>query len=453
MSPASSAASAGLLPRYLPVLPGGAADSGVPATPLPAPATGAALTEVAESSPEDARRALAAATRARTDGWAWAGGADRARHLLPLADALEEEVRPMALACSVTSGRPLRASEADAGAVPDLAFGAAGWADKLAWTPAGRSPVGVVTVVADWRATPSALAVAVVTALACGNAVVLRPRPAAAPLAHLLAGTAGRAGLPAGLLTVLPGSRPATDRALWAGSGAVAAWGTRAGLHALRVELAEAGAALSADPDVLGVDVVLGEVVDAGALAAAVARDGFGALHRRAGSLVLAPPGVVEDLVGRLETAADGLRMGDPLDPATDVGPLPAPELAAAAVAAVGVPAPASLPAGGWWCPPGVQRILSRRPVAPPPGPVVGLRPAATAEAVAADLARYAADAAVEVRLWGGGAASAALLARVDGVRSVTCADGADGAPGRPPGPAGALPPGDVLARLGAFRA
>ncbi|PPK97683.1 acyl-CoA reductase-like NAD-dependent aldehyde dehydrogenase [Kineococcus xinjiangensis] len=432
---------AGLLPRYPVVVPGPAATGG-PVSPLPDPVTGSVLAEVAEALPADVERGLDAAARARDEAWAWAGSADRARHLLALVDALATEVRPLAATDALTRGRPAALALAEAEQLPDRAFSAAGWADKLDWAPLGGAAVGLVAVLAGWRTSPAALVVTAVAALACGNAVLLRPRPPAAPLAHRLAEAAERAGLPAGLVTVLPGSAAEADAALLRGVGAVRAGGRAEELRALRVAMAERGAVLSADPDALTAEVVLpaadlGEVLPA--LTAALRE---GAAGRPGGTLVLAPQAVLDELAPALQEAADGLRLGDPLDRATDVGPCPSPELAADAVAALGARVPRTVPLGGWWCPPGVLRQAGRRPALPPPGPVVALRSAPSTAAAAADLARYGAAGAVEVRVWGAPAAEVAHLADVPGVRSVRTGPGGDDA----------WAPVAVLAQMAAFR-
>ncbi|WP_345713574.1 aldehyde dehydrogenase family protein, partial [Kineococcus glutinatus] len=182
--PAAASRVAELLPRYADDAAGLAADPDGAASAVLDTATGTVLTEVVDTPASGVRAALAAAARAQTTSWLHLTGADRTRHLLALAEALRTDVRAMGATASLTTGVPVRQAAAAAEHLADSAFSTAGWADKLGWTPLPAATVGVVALVVDWRTSPTALDVSAVAALACGNAVALRPRPQAAPLAH-----------------------------------------------------------------------------------------------------------------------------------------------------------------------------------------------------------------------------------------------------------------------------
>jgi len=208
------------------------------------------------------------------------------------------------------------------------------------------------------------------------------------------------AGLPADLVGVAPGADAEADAALWdAGDLAgVVAGGDAEALRELALDLADRGTPLVAQPDPAGVDVVLAGA-DLGAACAAVLRAvADGAWRRPGGSRVLVAEALAAEVLARLTEGAAGLRVGHPLDRATDVGPCPSPELARAAASARTRPAavPADLPEGGWWALPAVL-VTGPRTAPPPPGPLVGVRTLRGEAEVPALLAG-----AGEVTVWGG---------------------------------------------------
>ncbi|WP_244308765.1 aldehyde dehydrogenase family protein [Kineococcus rubinsiae] len=379
--------------------PGGEASG--PLLDVPDPTTGSVLTRVVDTGPVEAAAVLGRCAASAREGWAWLSGEDRARHLYALADALEPAARPLAVTTALVAGRPVRDGlDVDGPALLDAAFSAAGWADKLAAVGVRPRPGGVVVVVATWRTPAARLAAAVVTALAVGSGVLLRARPAAAPLALRLARACEEAGLPAGLVGVVPGEDPDADAALWDASDlvAVVADGPAADLRELALDLADRGTPLLAQPDPAGVDVVLaGADLDA-ACAAVLRAVAGGAWRRPGGSRVLVAETLAAGVLARLTEGAASLRVGHPLNRATDVGPCPSAEAARAAASARTRPAavPADLPEGGWWALPGVLVAGPRTP-APPPGPLVGVRTLKTEAEVPALLVG-----AGEVTVWGG---------------------------------------------------
>jgi len=365
------------------------------------PATGALLTRVSETSPAAAAALLArTAASARAD-WAWLSGEDRARHLYALATVLEAAVRPLAVTAALVAGRPVRDGlDVDGPALLDATFSAAGWADKLAAAGVRARPGGVVVVVATWRTPAADLLAATATALALGCGVLLRARPAAAPAALLVARACAEAGLPAGLVGVAPGADAAADAALWdAGDLAgVVAGGPAPELRELALDLADRGTPLVAQPDPAGVDVLLPGADLPAAVAAVLRAVAGGAWRRPGGSRVLVAEALAAEVLARLTEGAAALRVGHPLDRATDVGPCPSAELARAAASARTRPAavPADLPEGGWWALPGVL-VTGPRSAPPPPGPLVGVRTLRSEAEVPALLAG-----ADEVIVWGG---------------------------------------------------
>ena len=337
---ARTAALAGLAPHHPLVVDGAAGAGGGPTTTVLDPSTGAALAEVATADARDVETAVRAARRAHERGWGRAPGGQRGRALLRLAREVHAHADRLATLESLGTGIPLRQTrERDVPEVLAHLVHHAGWADKLAhagYGPgpdgSGPRPLGVVAVLVP-PTSSLVLAVRVLAAaLAAGNAVVLVPA-AAGPLAALaLAELARAADLPPGVLTVLPGG--ADVRAALVGhpgTSAVAVTGDRAEAALVQRRLAGRATRLVLELRGPATTVVLadGDPVRAAATLAV----SLTAHHQLAGagSRVLVHRTVAPALTGELRQRIAGLRVGDAMDPATEVGPLATAEQLAAA--------------------------------------------------------------------------------------------------------------------------
>ncbi|WP_432545519.1 aldehyde dehydrogenase family protein [Kineococcus sp. SYSU DK004] len=370
---------------------------------VPDPATGEPLLRVEDAGPQTAAVAASTTARVARGDWAWLAQEDRARWLYVLAAELEARARPVGLTSALVSGRPVAAAlHADAARLVDAAFSAAGWADKLPAVGLGARRGGAVVLRSSWRTPPAALAAAVTGALGVGLGVVLRPTPEAAPLALLLAGAVRTAGLPADLVSVVPGTAPGADKALLTHEDVLAAHadGGAEELRELAVALAELGRPLHQRADATGVDVVLdgADVEDVAEALLDTVRGGAPA--RPGGSRVLVVAALADRLTERLQEGLAALRVGHPLDRATDVGPCPAADVHHRARALRGRRAalPDDLPAGGWWVLPTLVPLGRRAPV-PPAGPVLGVRVVTGDDDVAPLLAGT-----THLAVWGGDA-------------------------------------------------
>lgn len=184
--------------------------------PVVDPATNRPIAEVAAASRDDARHALEAADGAfRNSGWAGDDGAKRTKALLRLARLLEEAQESFAALETRNMGKTVRESRVDIGYVVRTLEYVAGLADKIQGetipVPGSRldytvrEPLGVTVHIAPWNY-PLLLAFrSVVPALAAGNAVVLKPASLTPLTAIALGRLAGAAGIPAGILNVVPG--------------------------------------------------------------------------------------------------------------------------------------------------------------------------------------------------------------------------------------------------------
>ncbi|MEU8827649.1 aldehyde dehydrogenase [Streptomyces sp. NPDC048636] len=330
------------LPAALPVhhhIDGAAEPGAGAAFPVVSPRDGAVLAKVADAGPAEVDLAVAAARRAFDTGpWPRLSPAERGRALGRLAGLLEERRETLALTISLEMGKPI-------GDAHDIELRAAistfRWygelADKLADASphtatdalalVTREPTGVVGAVVPWNFPLTLAAWKVAPALAAGCTVVLKPSERS-PLSGLLLGQlATEAGLPPGVLNVVTGDGPTASRALglhpdvdvvaFTGSTAV-------GRHFLRY---------AADSNLKRVWLELGGkspniiLPDAPDLELAAATAAWGIFFNQgemctAPSRLLVHSAVAERVTEAVVERARALRVGDPLDPATEMGAL-----------------------------------------------------------------------------------------------------------------------------------
>ncbi|XP_037449929.1 aldehyde dehydrogenase family 2 member B7, mitochondrial-like [Triticum dicoccoides] len=190
------------------------------------PRTGEVIARVAEGDTEDIDHAVAAARRAFDEGpWPRMTAYDRCRVLLRFADLMERHNDEIAALESWDGGKPLEQSAG--GEVPMAARCMryyAGWADKIHGmvVPADgphhvqvlREPIGVAGQIIPWNFPLLMFAWKVGPALACGNAVVLKTAEQTPLSALYVASLLHEAGLPDGVLNVVPGFGPTAGAAL-----------------------------------------------------------------------------------------------------------------------------------------------------------------------------------------------------------------------------------------------
>lgn len=310
------------------------------------PATGAVLAEVASCGPEDVDRAVAAARRAFADGrWAGRSPADRKAVLLRLADLVREHADELALLDSLDAGKPIAdTSTVDVPGSAAILQWYAEAVDKLYGeiAPSGagdlalvtREPLGVVGAVVPWNFPLETAVWKLAPALATGNSVVVKPAEESPLSALRLAELAAEAGLPDGVLSVVPGTGPVAGQALgrhpdvdviaFTGSTAVGKLFQRyAGESNMKQVWLECGGKSA--------NVVFPDAADLDAVADGVCAGIFTNQGQvcSANSRLLVHRAVKDDLLERVVDRARALRPGDPLDPATRHGPLVGEEHAA----------------------------------------------------------------------------------------------------------------------------
>lgn len=301
------------------------------------PATGERLAAVAASGPEDVDRAVAAAARAfRTLPWARINPTERGRVLYRIAELVRERSEEFARLEAADVGKLLPDARAEVELSASLLEYYAGAANKvlgetyqagpgkLAYTL--REPLGVVAAIVPWNYPLPLAVLKVAPALAMGNTVVLKPAEEAPLTALLLGQVALDAGLPPGVLNVLPGLGEEAGQALidhrevvmiaFTGSTEVG----RKVMHAAAERIAKVELELGGkSPHLVFPDANLEEVTRH----VAIGLFKNAGQDCCAGSRVLVHRDVFEEVTGRLKGIAEAQKIGDPLrEEGVTMGPL-----------------------------------------------------------------------------------------------------------------------------------
>jgi 5-carboxymethyl-2-hydroxymuconic-semialdehyde dehydrogenase len=192
-----------------------------------------------------------------------------------------------------------------------------------------RKPVGVAGLIMPWNAPLMLSTWRIAPALAAGNTVVLKPAEWSPLTATLLASVLAEAGVPAGVFNVVHGlgesagaalsAHPGVDLICFTGETSTGQTIIAAGAPTLKRSSVELG---GKSPVVVFADADVGLCVDA-ALAQIFTMNGQ---RCTAGSRLLVHEGLYEQIVGAVAQRAANIRVGDPSDPQTELGPLIRPE-------------------------------------------------------------------------------------------------------------------------------
>jgi 5-carboxymethyl-2-hydroxymuconic-semialdehyde dehydrogenase len=307
------------------------------------PATGKEYAQVEVGLGADINQAVLAAGNALETGpWPGMTAPERARILHATADAIDARADDVAAAEALGPGLPVaQAGEQTARASGVFRLAADAITARVETGP-GRAPApsgylvtgpaGVAGLITPWRTPFLAQARAVAPALAAGWTIVLKPDEWAPLPAALLAEITTAAGLPDGVLNIVHGSlhrkapgaqardalvaHPRVARLSFAGDAATGRQITLdAVTHRKRLSAELAGTA----PCLIFADADLDQAIDS-ALFGAFALNGQ---RRTATSTILAQRPAYDAVVSRLAQRAERIRVGDPSDPATELGPLP----------------------------------------------------------------------------------------------------------------------------------
>ena len=298
-------------------------------------ATGEPLGDGPSAGHDEIDAAVAAAHSGEANAWRASSAAERAEALTRFAAALQSRAATAAELVSRENGMPISLSRGANGSFPaalikyyaqlitqfepeEIRPGVIGH------TIVRREPVGVVGAIIPWNYPQSLAAMKIAPALAAGCPVVLKAAPETALDALLFGEVALEAGLPAGVLSVVPGdaaagaylvTHPGIDKVAFTGSTAAGrAIGEACGrlIRPVTLELGGKSAAIILDDADLAVTIE-------GLRAQSFVNNGQTCY---VSSRILAPRSRYDEIVDALAALADRMSVGDPLEDSTEIGPL-----------------------------------------------------------------------------------------------------------------------------------
>jgi acyl-CoA reductase-like NAD-dependent aldehyde dehydrogenase len=297
------------------------------------PATEAVLAEVPRAGVEETDRAVARA-KAAYPRWRALAPADRARLLHRLADALDAEREALAVLEARNAGKPIGDARGEIGMVVDTFRYYAGAGERLLGDTipvAGgvamtfREPLGVVALITPWNFPLTIAAWKLAPCLAAGNTAVLKPAELTPLSALEFERIALEAGLPEGVVGVVAGpgatcgarlvEHPDVAKVAFTGSTEVGrriAAGAAESIKRVTLELG------GKSPNLVFADAD----VEAAAAAAPWAVFGNAGQDCCARSRILVQDSVLDEFLSALGGVVAGIRVGDPLDERTQMGPL-----------------------------------------------------------------------------------------------------------------------------------
>jgi betaine-aldehyde dehydrogenase len=339
------------------------------------PATEEVMAEIPRAGKEETDAAIARAREA-FPSWRAMGPADRSALLHTLADTIAEHLEDLAQLEARNAGKPISDARGEMGMVVETFRYYAGAPERLTGKtiPVSggvdmtfREPLGVVGLITPWNFPLTIASWKVAPALAAGNTIVLKPAELT-PLTSLeLERIAVEAGVPEGVLNVVagPGSvcgqrlvdHPDVAKVAFTGSTEVGrriAEGAAATIKRVTLELGGKSAnVIFADSD-----------LDAAASSAPLAVFGNAGQDCCARSRILVERSAMDDFMSALETAVTSIKVGDPLDESTQMGPVISADQLETVSSYVNGDAPVafrgSAPDGpGYWFPPTVLAPVS----------------------------------------------------------------------------------------------
>jgi acyl-CoA reductase-like NAD-dependent aldehyde dehydrogenase len=301
------------------------------------PFDGQLVGTVAEASPPELDRIVESSVNGfRT--WSRMPAHARAQILMAAADALEARAEDVAQTITAELGKPIRDSRLESSRSPKVLRRAAEEAKRfhgdivqMDATPGAenrfgftmRVPLGPIACITPFNFPMSAVLHKIAPALAAGNSAIVKPASATPLTALLIAEVMHQAGLPDGVLNVATGSGetvggplvrdPRVRMVAFTGSAAVGMHlQADAGFRRVQLELGSNGA------------MIVHDDADLAAAATIAVRQGFNSAGQVCIAIqrVYVQRRVYDEVVERVVTATNKLKVGDPWDEATDVGPL-----------------------------------------------------------------------------------------------------------------------------------
>ena len=301
------------------------------------PSTGNSWAIIPEAGETDVDAAVQSAHRAFTDGpWPKMTATERGKLLRRLADILAEHSETLGHSETVDTGKLFQETRWQARYISDFFHYYAGLADKVQgdtlpidkpnmWTMTVREPLGVVAAVVPWNSQLFLVAVKIGPALAAGNTVVLKASEhASAPMLEF-AKVFEEAGFPPGVINIVTGlgepcgraltSHPLVDRISFTG-------GPETARHVIRnsaENFAEVSLELGGKSPVIVFEDADLENATNGILLSIFSASGQSCV---AGSRLLLHERIHDEVLGEVAKRAANIRIGDPLDETSQMGPL-----------------------------------------------------------------------------------------------------------------------------------
>ena len=298
------------------------------------PATGDTLLEVAEGDAPDVDLAVQAARRAFEGPWGKMSASERGRLLWKLGDLINAKASDLAQLETLDTGKPIwESSKIDIPLTVDVFYYFAGAATKLEGDtiPVSgpylnytvREPLGVVGLIVPWNFPLLLAARKVAPALAAGNTVILKPAEETPLTALRLGELALEAGIPPGVLNVVPGFGPTAGGALVAHAGVsgVAFTGETTTGRLIVQNAARSLKKVSLELGGKSPNIVFADADQEAAARGTV----FGIFYNKgevctAGSRLFVERGVHDSMLEKVIDRAQKYPQGDPLDPKTRLG-------------------------------------------------------------------------------------------------------------------------------------
>jgi betaine-aldehyde dehydrogenase len=306
-----------------------------------APSHGIVVSRYQAATKVDAERAIAAARKAFDEGpWPNMTAGERSNILLKAADLIASRLDEIAYLDAIEAGKPISQCKGEIGGAVDIWRYAAALARTLygeSYNNLGegtvgvvlREPIGVVSVITPWNFPFLIVAQKLPFALAAGCTTVVKPSELTSGSTLLLGEILMEAGMPEGVVNIITGtgpdvgsvmtSHPDVDMVSFTGSTGVGKLTmASAAQHLKKVSLELGGK----NPQIVFPDANLDEFIDAAV---------FGAYFNageccNAGSRLILHKDIAADVVTRIAELSKKVKVGDPLDPSTQVGAIITPQ-------------------------------------------------------------------------------------------------------------------------------
>jgi aldehyde dehydrogenase (NAD+) len=302
------------------------------------PYTGQAWARVPRGNGEDVNKAVASAKKAlESDSWKEMTGAARRNLLLALGKQIEQNAERLGMTETKSNGKLYREIVPQAKSFSEFFYYYAGWADKLVGETIPltetrdvlcytlREPIGVVAAVTPWNAPLLLTIMKMAPALAAGDTLVIKPSRYTPVTAIALAEMVEAAGFPPGVVNVVTGigseigdtllRHPDVNKISFTGSTDVGREVYRSASENIAKVTLELG---GKSPNIVFEDAEMDNAVN-GVLGGIF---GFNGQICVAGSRVLLHSRIADEFLDRLVRRARTIKLGDPMDIETEMGPI-----------------------------------------------------------------------------------------------------------------------------------